>query len=268
MIELSNASFGYAEGPVINNLNLHIEKGSFTSITGGNGAGKTTMVKLISGLLKPTSGTVRLCGTDTREIKAKNRARFCGFLFQNPDRQICKTSVYDEIGFSLSCIGIGGGEADKIIRETAGMLELDPASDPFSLSKGERQKVALASVLAAKPEILILDEPTTGLDYRECMRIMDIVADLNNSGTTVIMVSHDMEIVADFAKRVIVFEGGKIILDGDCRSVLTDERLRSVSSVLPPQAAALAQRLGGRFSGLFTTEEIISEIAAMKGIGD
>lgn len=258
MIEFQNVSFGYDGNEILQNINLQIRAGEFAAIVGGNGAGKTTTVKLINGLLKPDSGSVRIAGRDTASMKTSEAAKICGFLFQNPDRQICKNTVHDEIAFSLECVGMANVE--ERIAEITKKLELDPNSDPFSLSRGERQKVALASVLAVQPQILILDEPTTGLDYRECMRIMELVKTLNETGTTVVMVSHDMEIVADFAERVIVVEQGKIVLDGDCREVLANTELSKVSSVLPPQICELSAALGGKFQGCFTVDEFMDVI--------
>lgn len=264
MIEFKNVSFNYDSSEVLKSVNFSISKGEFVAIAGGNGAGKTTTVKLINGLLKPSDGEVLLNGKSTVSLKTSETAKMCGFLFQNPDRQICKNSVYDEILFSLECVGIKGIEREKRISEIAAKLELDVKSDPFNLSRGERQKVALASVIAVKPQILILDEPTTGLDYIECMRIMELIRDLNNLGTTIIMVSHDMEVVADFAKRVIVVEQGKIVLDGECRDVLSRTDLNEISSVLPPQAAELAMRLDKRFDDVFTASEMVERVCELR----
>lgn len=257
MIRLEQVDFAYQEQNLLNKINLEIDSGEFVAIVGGNGAGKSTFLKLLNGLLKPTAGRVTIDGMDTRTTKTSELAKKIGFLFQNPDVQICKNTVREEILFSLHCVGTkavaGHGEAKRrkgeqgaqgrceMIMEQFGFA---PEADPFSMGRGRRQMLALASVLAVSPQILVLDEPTTGLDYRECMTIMEQVADLHKEGTTVIMVSHDMELVSDFAKRMLVFGEGSILADGDCREIMCDRALLSRAKLQPPQIVELAGRCG------------------------
>jgi energy-coupling factor transport system ATP-binding protein len=171
---------------------------------------------------------------DTRTTKSSVLARKVGYLFQNPDRQICQNTVREEISFGL-----------------------DGNRDPFGLSRGERQQCALASVLARKPALLLLDEPTTGLDYRECMTIMDIISGLNARGTTIVMISHDMEVVADFAARCLVLSRGRLIGDGPVKQVMKDQDLLEKASLLPVQISALAQKLKGGFEEVFSVEDMV-----------
>ncbi len=260
MIRLEKVSFGYAAaGPTVQDLDFAIEEGEFVALLGPNGAGKTTTVKLIDGLIRPTAGRVLINGADTATTRVSRRAREVGFLFQNPDRQICKNTVREEIAFGLKAVRGDLGEAG--IRERTERILADfqfsGEEEPFSLSRGQRQRVALASVLAVEPRILILDEPTTGLDYRECCHIMDAIRKMNREErVTVVMVCHDMEVVLDYAERALVLAGGRLIGDGKVREVFRDRELMERASLLPPQITQLALKLGGEFEGADTAEEV------------
>lgn len=260
MITFNNVCFAYDKINILNNINFSIGKGEFVAIVGRNGAGKTTLMKLFNGLLKPTAGNVIITNLDTATSKTSELARHVGFLFQNPDRQICKNTVKDEIEFGLKCLFTDKNEIEERCNDTIKKFGLKSEKDPFSLSRGERQKIALASVLALSPEILVLDEPTTGLDYRECMHIMEIISDLNKKGTTVIMVSHDMELVADFAQRVIVLEEGSLLKDNSCREVMLNPDILRKASLAPPQIVELAEKLGEDFKDILTLEEMTQNI--------
>ncbi|HCB99681.1 MAG TPA: ABC transporter ATP-binding protein [Ruminococcaceae bacterium] len=256
MIHFEHVSYGYGKTSTIQDVSFHIQKGEFVSIVGANGAGKTTLSKLCNGLLKPASGMVTIHGQNTQNTKTSLLARTVGFLFQNPDRQICQNTVYDEIRFGLECVLNDPIEVDRRCTETLDQFAFDGERDPFSMSRGERQQIALASLVACKPQVLILDEPTTGLDYQECMHMMKIICELNEKGTTIFMVSHDMELVADFARRVLVIREGKLIGDGETRAVLTNRALLDQASVLPPQIPTLAHQLGTGFEAVFTLNEM------------
>ncbi len=260
MIKFSNVSFAYDKKNILNNINFTINKGEFVAIVGRNGAGKTTLMKLFNGLLKPTYGNVIVADLDTKLSKTSEIAKHVGFLFQNPDRQICQNTVKDEIAFGLKCIFTDKNEIENRCNDTITNFELKGDKDPFSLSRGERQKVALASIIALSPKILVLDEPTTGLDYKECMQIMEIVTKLNKNGTTVIMVCHDMELVTDFAQRVIVLGEGSILADDSCKKVMVDANVLKSASLVPPQIAELAIRLGEDFQGILTLDEMTDKI--------
>lgn len=260
MIKFENVSFAYDTKNILENINFSINDGEFVAIVGRNGAGKTTLMKLFNGLLKPTMGRVTVDGLDTKVAKTSELAKKVGFLFQNPDRQICQNTVKAEIEFGLNCVLTDKNDIDKRCSKTIEDFGFDAKKDPFSLSRGERQKVALASVLAVSPPIMVLDEPTTGLDYKECMQIMDVVKELNSNGTTVIMVCHDMELVADFAQRVLVIGEGGVLEDGECRKVMVNDSVLRRTCLTPPQIAELALRLGDEFKGILTVEEMADKI--------
>ncbi len=260
MIDFNNVCFAYDKKNILENINFTIDEGEFIAIVGRNGAGKTTLMKLFNGLLKPTSGNVTVEGLDTRIAKTSELASHVGFLFQNPDRQICQNTVKAEIEFGLKCIFTDRNEIEKRCLATMESFGFEGEKDPFSLSRGERQKVALASVLALSPKIMVLDEPTTGLDYRECMQIMEVIKDLNNRGTTVIMVCHDMELVTDFARRVLVIGDGGVLADDVCKSVMSNDTVLRRTSLAPPQIAQLAIRLGEAFDGIMTVDEMADRV--------
>ncbi len=265
MILAEHVSYSYGGGgQSVSDLSFRIGKGEFAAILGENGAGKTTTVKLIDGLLKPTEGRMLVNGLDTAKTKVSERARQVGFLFQNPDRQICRNTVRDEIAFGLRAVW-GKKEKDRIEERVGELLDLFSFTgdeEPFSLSRGQRQQVALASTLAVKPAVLILDEPTTGLDYRECTRIMEFIRTLNEKeGTTVVMVCHDMEVVLDYARRALVMAGGRLLADGPVREIFRDEALMERASLLPPQIIRIGGRLGGTFAGADDAETLASLVA-------
>lgn len=268
MIRFDHVAFGYnKEAQTIKDLSFHIHKGDFVALIGANGAGKSTISRLCNGLLRPTGGHILLDGDDTTTTPTSQLAKKVGFLFQNPDRQICENTVEDEIAFSMK---VQGWPADKIEEKVKAALEtfhLEGDWFPFNRSRGERQRIALAGVLACEPELLILDEPTTGLDYLECIRIMDYVTMLNQEkGVTVLMVSHDMELVQQYAKRVLVLNGGTLLGDGPVNQIMKDESLLRQARVLPAQIPALALRFGETFKEVFDIEEMYEAILQRKGV--
>ena len=271
MIRMEHVSFAYPDqGPSVKDVSFHAERGEFIAILGANGAGKTTTVRLIDGLIRPTEGRVLIHGADTASSSVSERARRVGFLFQNPDRQICKNTVREEILFGLRTVRSEEGE-DALRERTEAVLKdfsFTGEEEPFSLSRGQRQRVALASILAVEPEILILDEPTTGLDYLECCHIMDRIRRMNEEKqVTVIMVCHDMEVVLDYARRALVMAEGRLLADGPVREIFRDAALMEQSSVLPPQIIGLSMRLGSPFEHADTPESMADAVTACLGKG-
>ena len=264
VLEFKNVCFSYNETANVHDLNVKIQKGDFTAITGSNGAGKSTFSKLCNGLLQPSSGDVFVLGQNTKRNKVSSLAKHIGFLFQNPDRQICCSTVEEEIAFSLKNNGLSKEEIQRKVEATIKEFGFDAKTEPFNMSRGQRQRLCLACLIALNPEILILDEPTTGLDYRECMEMMNRIRELNENGTTVIMVCHDMEVVLDFAKSVIVMNRGEILAQGATREILSNKELLAKARLLQPQIAATCSLLGDEFKGLFTVEELISKLKLAK----
>lgn len=218
IVTLEKMSFGYDENYLLKDIDFKIYKGDFLAFTGENGSGKSTLSKLIGGILKCSDGKISICRLDSKKTRNSILARHIGFLFQNPDRQLCCYTILDEIAFGLKALKIK--DAEKHAMEVVQRFGFEPTMAPFALSRGQRQQLALASIIAVHPEIMILDEPTTGLDYEECMALMNAVKELNEKGTTVIMVCHDMELVRDFATRMAVVAKGKIIADGNPKELV------------------------------------------------
>ena len=264
MLEFKDVSFSYDTTANVQNLNVKVEKGDFIAIIGSNGAGKSTFSKLCNGLLTPTTGDVFVLNKNTRREKVSSLAKHIGFLFQNPDRQICCNTVKEEIAFSLRNNGISEDEIKRRVKATLEEFGFDGKTEPFNLSRGQRQRLCLACLIALNPEILILDEPTTGLDYKECMMMMNRIKQLNENGTTVIMVCHDMEVVLDFAKTVVVMNRGQILEQGETRKILADTELLGKARLLQPQIAQVSTMLGNDFTGIFTIDEMISRLKSLK----
>lgn len=268
MIECDSVRFGYGktkDAELIHGISLSIEDGEFVALTGENGAGKSTFSKLLAGILKPSDGKICVNGTDTKKAKNSVLAKNTGFLFQNPDRQLCTYTVRDEIAFGQKALKTGTEE--EISKRTEKIIErfgFNPDEAPFSLSRGQRQRLALASIIAVEPKVMILDEPTAGLDYKECMEIMSAVKELNKNGTTVIMVCHDMELVLDFARRMIVLADGKIEADGKTLEIMRSKEILQKASLLPPQIIQIALELEEKFPGRFNFENVrtADELAA------
>lgn len=268
MIECDSVRFGYGktkDAELIHGISLSIEDGEFVALTGENGAGKSTFSKLLAGILKPSDGKICVNGIDTKKAKNSLLAKTTGFLFQNPDRQLCTYTVRDEITFGQKALKTGTEE--EISKRTEKIIEhfgFNPDEAPFSLSRGQRQRLALASIIAVEPKVMILDEPTTGLDYKECMEIMSAVKELNKNGTTVIMVCHDMELVLDFARRMIVLADGKIEADGKTLEIMRRKEILQKTCLLPPQIIQIALELEEKFPGRFNFENVrtADELAA------
>ena len=264
MLEFKDVSCSYDTTANVQNLKVKVENGDFIAIIGSNGAGKSTFSKLCNGLLTPTTGDVFVLNKNTRREKVSSLAKHIGFLFQNPDRQICCNTVKEEIAFSLRNNGIPEDEIKRRVKATLEEFGFDGKTEPFNLSRGQRQRLCLACLIALNPEILILDEPTTGLDYKECMMMMNRIKQLNENGTTVIMVCHDMEVVLDFARTVVVMNRGQILEQGETRKILADTELLGKARLLQPQIAQVSTMLGNDFTGIFTIDEMISKLKSLK----
>ena len=261
VVAFEHVDFAYPlGGAAVHDLTLEVRPGELIGLVGQNGAGKTTFTKLLTGLLKPDAGSVRIAGADTKTTPTSVIARSCATLFQNPDRQICKETVEDEIAFGLELHGMESAHAHERAREAAQRFGLPLDEAPFSLSRGQRQMVALASVLVVEPRVIVLDEPTSGLDYRECMTVMETVKQMAESGCAVIMVCHDMEVVSDFAERIAVMADGRILASGPSHDLFAQLELMRAASIEPPQVIELARRLSQSISPAFEGVSEVSDI--------
>ena len=261
VLTFDHVEFSYPHGgAAVHDLNLTLYPGELVGIVGQNGAGKTTLTKLLTGLLKPASGSVRVTGLDTASVPTSRIAHEVATLFQNPDRQICKDTVLDEVTFGLELAGIDRAEALRRAQLVIDRFGLPADEAPFSLSRGQRQMVALASVVVVEPKIVVLDEPTSGLDYRECMTVMETVRTMAERGCAVIMVCHDMEVVSDFAERIVVMANGRILDRGRTHELFSNIELMQRAYVEPPQVIELSRRLASTVSPAFTQVSEVTDI--------
>ncbi|MBS3969807.1 MAG: ATP-binding cassette domain-containing protein [Clostridia bacterium] len=246
VIEIKNLTFTYPNNfTALKNINTTIYNGEFVGIIGQNGAGKSTLLKNITGLLKPTKGDIIIDGVNTKEITVARLSTKIGFVLQNPDRQLFAETVEKEVAFGPRNLKLSEDEIQARVKESLAYVGLEHIRDKFppALSKGDRAKVIIASVLAMKPRLIILDEPTTGQDYRGCHQIMGIAKEFNKAGHTVLVVTHHMALVADYAERTIVFCEGEILLDGSTREVFAQPQTLKKSFIIPPQITMVGSSL-------------------------
>ena len=264
-LSLQNVSFSYPSGvSALENVSFDAYPGELVTLVGRNGAGKTTVTKIINGLLKPSSGSIFIDGKNTSNMKISQIAHYVSTLFQNPDRQLCKDTILEEVAFSCILLGESVKEANDHAMQVIEKLNLDPNASPFMLSRGQRQMVALAATVVTKPKILVLDEPTCGLDYMECLRIMQVVEDLRDHGCCVIMVCHDMEVVLDFATRLIVVNDGHILEDGSISHVFENKSICDEAALCAPLLCAVSQGLVkngfAKCKGLYKRDMLVNAI--------
>jgi len=246
VIEVENVHFRYPNGvEALKGVSLVIKNGEFVAIMGQNGAGKTTLVKHFNGLLKPSEGTVRVDGVETTKTSVAALARNAGFVFQNPDHQLFSETVEEEISFALKNFGFKAETIEKRITWALNLLGLAQyrKTSPFLLSGGERKRVALASVLAWNPETLILDEPTIGQDYQQKEKLRQFIVQMQTQGKTVVIVTHDVEFVAECNPRVLLMKEGAVVADGEGREILTTPEVLAQSSIVLPQIAQIFLKL-------------------------
>lgn len=246
IIKISDLHFRIGRTEILKGINLSVQAGEFMALVGPNGAGKTTLLRHINGLRKPSAGTVIVNDQDTRRARTSELARTVGFLFQNPDHQIISNHLEDEIRFGLKHTGVPHSQWEERIREAAESVELSHMldSDPFTLSRSMRQRVALASVLALRPGILVLDEPTSAQDEKSATKIMETAQRLNCDGVTVILVSHDMELVSRYATRAVVLVEGRMISDSPVHDLFRNDKIMEHAGLSKPGAYRISDALG------------------------
>jgi energy-coupling factor transport system ATP-binding protein len=243
-------------------VSLEIEAGEFVGIIGQNGSGKTTLVKHFNGLLRPTSGTVLIEGEDSRNLSNRELVQRVGYVFQNPDFQLFKLTVEDEVGFGPRNLQLSPENVNSRVREALRIMdiaELDKAN-PGTLDKGKRQRVAIASVLAMRPNILVIDEPTTGQAPAKARQIMDEARRFNELKHTVIVISHDMKLIAEYVQRVIILMDGRVVFDGDVRDAFSRDDILARTHLEAPQITRLSRRLG--LGTLLTVDEALAALLA------
>jgi len=249
------------EGTVeaLRGVDLEIADGAFVAVLGQNGSGKTTLVRQFNGLLLPTQGRVLVCGRDTQECSRGELARQVGYVFQNPDHQIFCPTVREEIAFGPVNLGLPTDEVKRRCDEAMEYFDLARYADapPAVLGFGLRRKVSIAAVYTMRPRILILDEPTAGLDWRLTLELMHLIQEMHRRGHTIVLVTHNINVAAQFAEQVLVLRDGKVILYDDTRSVFRQVQTLRESQIEPPQVTVLSNRLSsvGMPDDVLTVEE-------------
>jgi cobalt transport protein ATP-binding subunit len=246
MIIVDTVSYTYPSGvDALRDVSLQIKDGEFVAIMGENGAGKTTLVKHFNGILKPTKGEVTINGSSTKKASVAELSKNVGLVFQNPDHQLFCETVEDEVAFGMRNFGFDEKKVEERINWSLKLLDLERyrKTSPFLLSGGERKRVALAAVLAWDPSILVLDEPTIGQDYLQKERLRQFILQVNSQGRTVVIVTHDVEFVAECNPRIVVMSNSHVIKDAPAREALTNYEELYKASILPPQVSQIFMQL-------------------------
>ena len=228
ILELDNINFSYNnEKQILKNVSFKINKGDMAAIVGRNGAGKSTISKLVCGFYKPTSGRILFDGKDMVDYTIKERSEKIGFVMQNPNQMISKTMVYDEVAFGLKIRGLSDSEIKERVYETLRICGLYGYRNwPISaLSFGQKKRVTIASILVLNPDMIILEEPTAGQDFKHYTEIMEFLVDLNKKGVTILMVTHDMHLMLEYTNKVIVLSEGEKIADNIPAYILTNKEI-------------------------------------------
>lgn len=266
MLEIDNVSFCYKEGHyAVREVSLAVAAGDFVAVAGRNGSGKTTLTRLVMGLIKPKTGRVLLDGRDVAALTTADMARHVGYVFQNPDRQIFRDTVAEEAAYGPEQMGFGAAEARDAVAAALAATGLEQLAGayPRALSKGQKQRLAIASALAIKPRLLILDEPTSGQDAREKAALLELMAGLNANGTGIVLVTHDMEVLARYARRAVVLADGRKVYDGGVRELFAGGADIAAWGLREPAAARISRslkKLGAPAAML--PEELTSAIGA------
>jgi energy-coupling factor transport system ATP-binding protein len=246
-IEIEDLHFTYPAGvEALRGVTTSIESGEQVALVGQNGSGKTTLVKHLNGLLKPTSGAVRIGDWDTSRVSVAKLARRVGYVFQNPDEQLFSRTVGEEVAFGPRNLGYSAEKIDALVQDALSLVELQEkkGTNPYDLSPTWRKMIALASIISMDTPILVFDEPTTGQDAASVARIAGVVTELRGRGKTVLAITHDIDFAAENFERVIAMAQGQILLDGPAGSVLGKGDVLAQTYVDPPQLTRLGQKLG------------------------
>ncbi len=267
VISMDDVCHCYPNGvEALSGIGLDISDGDFVALLGRNGSGKTTLVKHLNGLLKPSRGAVHVAGRDTREAGISELGGRVGFVFQDPDHQIFAGRVFDEVAFAPRNFGFDESEVKERVGRSLELVGLcgKEDADPFLLTKGERQRVALASILSADPPVIIMDEPTTGLDYPAQRAVMDLLKKLNQKGTTVIIITHALWVAAEYAKDCLLLNEGRVIKQGPARQVLTEEEGLNRAGLALPVVAELGRAMNIR---ALSADDLVSSLKRPNGKG-
>lgn len=269
MLDIQNAVFAYpGQAPAVKTVSLQIKAGEFIGLVGRNGSGKTTLTRLMVGLAKPSVGSVLLDGKETRQCGPAVMARSVGYVFQNPDRQIFRDTVSEEVSFGPEQLGWNKAEIKAAVAEALEMTGLTELANayPRSLARSLRQKTAIASALALKPRLLILDEPTSGQDAEESILLMKLLLRLNQAGISILLVTHNMELLLEYTRRTVVMHQGGKVFDGPTEQLFFDPKNELEKWGLRiPVAADVARKLPEEITATRTVEDLVGKIRSKMG---
>ncbi len=261
--------FSYEDNiPVLKNISIKIQAGDFVALIGQNGSGKTTLAKHFNGLLKPGSGLVLLNGVDIREKSIGALARDVGYVFQNPDHQIFSATIREEIAFGPGNLGLDDSEVETRTNDALDRFGLQAIADrqPSTIGFGLRRLVSVAAVYAMQTPVLVLDEPTTGLDQKSISELMGLVVALNQKGTTVILITHNMRVLAEYIPRCMVLDQGEVQAFDDTRKIFQQMDILDTAHIQPPQITQLGLRMAefGFASDILKVEEFSDQFEKTK----
>jgi energy-coupling factor transport system ATP-binding protein len=246
VIEVEGLGHRYPDGrEALAGVSVSIGRGEFVALVGRNGSGKTTLAKHLNGLLAPTVGRVVLDGADLGGQPLERVARRVGYVFQDPDHQLFAATVVEEVAFGPATLGLAAAEVEARVARVLAAVDLDQRdADPFLLDKGARQRLAVAAVLALDPEVVVLDEPTTGLDSVEQRRMLELLRRLHAEGRTIVVITHTPWVIAEYAERVLLLDRGRLRYDGPVRAFLADDELAAAAAFRAPDVTRLGRLLG------------------------
>lgn len=246
IVEVRNVSFRYPGGvQALTDVSLSICPGEVVAVLGSNGSGKTTLVKHFNGLNRPTSGTVLVNGRDIRNVPIARVSETVGYVFQNPSHQIFLSTAREELYYGLGNLGVPKEEADRRVKNAVELFDLENLLDvnPFDLNSSERKTIAMAAVMAIAPRMIVLDEPTTGQDYAGICRISELIRRMHEQGHTVVIITHDMNIVGQLACRVVLMKNSRLIADDTAENVFRNPAVLHEAKIEPPQITVFTEGL-------------------------
>jgi energy-coupling factor transport system ATP-binding protein len=251
-VQIEHLTFSYnarngagKNAPILDDISLSIADNELAAIIGRNGGGKSTLLKNITGLLRPAGGDIYIRGRAARRMSISAISAEIGFVMQNPDRQLFAETVYAEAAYALRNAGLSDAEIRPRVKAALEAVGLAAESErfPLALNRGDRAKTVIASALAMGSKILILDEPAAGQDFRNSRRIMDLVRDLHHRGFTIIFVTHNMPLAAEYARQVIVMNDGKLVMDGTGAEIFSRQEELARAGILPPRITSFSREL-------------------------